>query len=52
MYKIQKKSKKSLFKGGRGSGLLSRIPLIGRLFRKKKKPGITVEEAEMMIREE
>jgi len=51
MYKIQKKSKKSLFKGGRGSGLLSKIPLIGRLFRKKKKPGITVEQAELMSNE-
>jgi len=34
-YRIQKKAKRGLFKGGRGSGLLSRIPLIGRLFRKK-----------------
>lgn len=36
-YQITKKAKKGLFKGGRGSGLLSRIPLIGRLFRRKKR---------------
>lgn len=49
-YRIQKQSKKSLFKGGKGSGLLSRIPLIGRLFRKKNKQvGLTVEEAEGIL---
>tara|TARA_R110000751_G_C13778160_1_gene480780 strand:+ start:1786 stop:2502 length:717 start_codon:yes stop_codon:yes gene_type:complete len=37
-YKITKKAERGLFKGGRGSGLLSRIPLIGRLFKKKVKP--------------
>jgi hypothetical protein len=36
-YKIQKNAKRGLFKGGRGSGLLSRIPLIGRIFRRKRK---------------
>lgn len=36
-YQISKKSKKGLFKGGRGSGLLGRIPIIGRLFRRKRK---------------
>lgn len=36
-YQISKKSKKGLFKGGRGSGLLSRIPIIGRLFRRKRR---------------
>jgi hypothetical protein len=44
-YQISKKSKKGLFKGGRGSGLLARIPLIGRLFRRKRKQvQIPVEE--------
>lgn len=36
-YQISKKSKKGIFKGGRGSGLLGRIPIIGRLFRRKRK---------------
>ncbi len=36
-YKIQKNAKRGLFKGGRGSGLLSRIPLIGRIFRRRRK---------------
>jgi hypothetical protein len=40
-----KMSKEGLFKGGRGSGLLARIPLIGRLFRRKRKQvQIPVEE--------
>lgn len=44
-YQISKKSKKGLFKGGRGSGLLGRIPIIGRLFRRKrKKVQIPIEE--------
>lgn len=46
-YRIQKKAKRGLFKGGRGSGLLSRIPLLGRLFRKKKKKtGLSIDEVE------
>ena len=51
MYRIQKKSKRSLFKGGRGSGLLARIPLIGRIFRRKRKPGLTVAQVEEMNNE-
>ena len=47
VYRIQKKSKRSLFRGGRGSGLLGRIPLIGRFFRRKK-TGLTVQQAEAM----
>lgn len=46
VYRIQKKSRKGLFKGGRGSGLLSRIPLIGRLFRRKQKTGLMVKDLE------
>jgi hypothetical protein len=47
-YQITKKSKKSLFKGGRGSGLLARIPLIGRLFRRKRRQvQVPVEEVEI-----
>lgn len=46
-YRITKKAKRGLFKGGRGSGLMSRIPLIGRLFRRKRKPIVNeVEEVE------
>ena len=53
VYRISKRAEKGFFKGGRGSGLLSRIPLIGRLFRrKKKKRGLTVKEVEMMSNEE
>lgn len=35
VYRIRKKAKKKLFKG---RGLLSRLPLIGRLFRRKNQP--------------
>jgi hypothetical protein len=49
-YRIQKQSKKSLFRGGKGSGLLSKIPLIGRFFRKKNKP-MTLEEVELVKNE-
>lgn len=53
VYRIQKKSRKSLFRGGRGSGILSRIPIIGRLFRrKKKKTGLTIQEVEAMDNEQ
>lgn len=52
VYRIQKKSRKSLFRGGRGSGLLGRIPIIGRLFRRKKKTGLTIQEVEEMNNEQ
>lgn len=45
-YKISKKAKRGLFKGGRGSGLLSRIPLIGRLFRRKQRVQPPIVEVE------
>jgi len=51
VYRIQKKSQRGLFKGGRGSGLLARIPLIGRLFKRKKKTGLTVPQVEAMYDE-
>ena len=51
VYRIQKKSQRGLFKGGRGSGLLARIPLIGRLFKRKKKTGLTVSQVEGMNNE-
>ena len=51
VYRIQKKSQRGLFKGGRGSGLLSKIPLIGRLFKRKKKVGLTVPQVEAMTNE-
>jgi hypothetical protein len=51
VYRIQKKSQRGLFKGGRGSGLLARIPLIGRLFKRKKKTGLTVPQVEAMNNE-
>ena len=51
VYRIQKKSQRGLFKGGRGSGLLARIPLIGRLFKRKQKTGLTVPQVEAMNNE-
>jgi len=47
-YQISKKAKRGLFKGGRGSGILSKIPIVGRLFRKKKKnlPVVPAEDLE------
>lgn len=51
VYRIQKKSQRGLFKGGRGSGILARIPLIGRLFKRKKKTGLTVPQVEGMNNE-
>ena len=51
VYRIQKKSQRGLFKGGRGSGLLARIPLIGRFFKRKQKTGLTVPQVEAMTNE-